>query len=98
MKQLRDRPLICLSLNYFFSNNVDVGLLELLSDVLNVSTSLGSGKYLDLPSVVGRNNRAIFNFIKDRIWKKINSREGKTLSKAGREVFVKAVIQSIPVY
>jgi hypothetical protein len=59
---------------------------------------LGTGKYLGLPSMIGRNKQATFSFIKDRVWQKINSWSIKCLSKAGREVMVKYVLQSIPSY
>ena len=39
-----------------------------------------------------------FGFIKDRIWDKINSWSNKCLSKAGREVMIKSILQSIPSY
>lgn len=70
--------------------------LRILSQFLGVAEGLGSGKYLGLPSIVGRNKKAVFNFIKDRVWKRINSWEGRTLSKASREVLVNSVLQSIP--
>jgi hypothetical protein len=41
---------------------------------------------------------SLFNFIKDRIWRKINSWSSKCLSKAGREVLIKSVLQTIPSY
>jgi hypothetical protein len=63
-----------------------------------VQAVLGTGKYLGLPSMIGRSRKAIFSFIKDRIWKKINSWSSKCLSKAGREVLIKSVLQSIPTY
>jgi hypothetical protein len=48
--------------------------------------------------MVGRSKKATFNFIKDRIWRKINSWSSKCLSKAGREVLIKLVLQAIPSY
>jgi len=59
---------------------------------------MGTGKYLGLPSIVGRSNEATFAFIKDHIWHKINSWSSKCLSKAGQEVMIKSVLQSIPSY
>ncbi|XP_024642261.2 uncharacterized protein [Medicago truncatula] len=59
---------------------------------------LGTGKYLGLPSMVGRSKKATFSFIKDRVWQKISSWSSKCLSKAGREVMIKSVLQSIPSY
>ncbi|GAU38029.1 hypothetical protein TSUD_395890 [Trifolium subterraneum] len=48
--------------------------------------------------MVGRSKKAIFSFIKDRIWKRINSWRGRALSKAGKEIMIKSVLQAIPSY
>jgi len=48
--------------------------------------------------MIGRTKKAVFAFIKDRIWKKINAWRGCALSKAGKKVMVKSVLQSIPAY
>ncbi|KAI5427001.1 hypothetical protein KIW84_032431 [Lathyrus oleraceus] len=45
-----------------------------------------------------RSKKATFSFIKDRIGKKINSWNGRSLSKAGKEVMIKLVLQAIPSY
>jgi len=58
---------------------------------------LGTGKYLGLPSMIGRGKRSIF-FIKDCIWKRINTWKGRALSKAGKQVMIKYVLQFIPSY
>lgn len=44
-----------------------------IANILGVQAVLGTGKYLGLPSMIGRSKKATFNFIKDIIWKKINS-------------------------
>jgi len=59
---------------------------------------MGTGKYHDLPSMVGRSKETTFGFIKDRIWHKINSWSSKCLLKASREVMIRSVQQSIPSY
>lgn len=41
---------------------------------------------------------ALAKFIKDWIWKKINFWGGQFLSKDGKEVIIKSVLQSIPTY
>ncbi|KAK2442565.1 hypothetical protein QL285_013750 [Trifolium repens] len=46
--------------------------------------------------MVGRKKKAIFNYIRGRIWKRIQNCSGKHLSKVGREVLIKSVAQSIP--
>jgi hypothetical protein len=48
--------------------------------------------------MVGRRKKETFGYVKDRIWKKINSWRGRALSKAGKEVMVKSVLQAIPSY
>lgn len=63
-----------------------------------VQQVLGIGTFLSLPSMVGRSKKATFIFIKDRIWKKINSWRGRFLSKAGNEVMIMSVLQTIPFY
>jgi len=82
----------------FCSRNVPDLLKQTITDILGVQVVLGTGKYLVLPSMIGRNRNATFAFIKDRIWQKINSWSGKCLSKAGREVMIKYVLQAIPSY
>ncbi|GAU10344.1 hypothetical protein TSUD_420480, partial [Trifolium subterraneum] len=71
---------------------------EDLSHILGVKLVLGTGIYLGLPSMVGRSKKAIFSYIKDRIWKRINAWGGRAPSKAGKEIMIKSVLQAIPSY
>ncbi|KAK2365796.1 hypothetical protein QL285_079253 [Trifolium repens] len=82
----------------FISRNISQAGQEDLARILGVRHALGTGKYLGLPSMVGRSKKATFSFIKDRVWKKINSWSGRALSRAGKEVMIKSVIQAIPSY
>ena len=54
--------------------------------------------YLGLPTLIGRAKYHTFSFIKDRVWKKLQGWKGMMLSRAGKEVLVKAVAQSKPTY
>jgi len=66
--------------------------------MLDVNIALGTCKCLGLSSMIGRSKTSMFKIIKDRVWKKMNSWSGKTLSRAGREVRIKLVLQVIPTY
>lgn len=81
-----------------FSNNVQQQRRRSLAGILGVQEKTDVGNYLGIPSLIGKNKRQTFQYIKDRIWKKVSSWKGKTLSMAGREVLIKSVAQAIPAY
>ena len=54
--------------------------------------------YLGLPTLIGRRKYDTFAFIKERVWRKLQGWKGKLLSRASKEVLIKAVAQSIPTY
>lgn len=57
----------------FFSRNISNPTEEDLARIMGVRHVMGTRKYLGLPSMISRSKKAIFSFIKDHIWKKINS-------------------------
>lgn len=57
----------------FFSSNVRDDLRASLSSIMGISNMGGSGYYLGLPSMVGR-NKDILNYIKSRIVSRIHIR------------------------
>jgi len=67
-------------------------------NVLQASESIGTRKYLGMPSMIGRNKREMFGYLRDSVWRKIQQWSGKHLSKVGREVLIKFVTQAIPTY
>ncbi|XP_073066021.1 uncharacterized protein [Primulina eburnea] len=81
-----------------FSSNLAREDQQTLSDIFGITKDMRAGKYLGLPSLIGKNKREIFNYIKDRLWKRIHSWRGKYLSKAGREILIKSVAQALPSY
>ena len=65
---------------------------------LNVNEAVEHGKYLGLPSMIGRNKKEEFSFIKDNAGKRIQGWKRKLLSKRGKEILLKTVVQSISSY
>ncbi|XP_057247417.1 uncharacterized protein LOC130589838 [Beta vulgaris subsp. vulgaris] len=55
-----------------------------------------NSKYLGIPTLAGRSKHHLFSRIMDRVWKKLQGWKEKLLSRAGKEVLLKAVIQAIP--
>ena len=82
----------------FFSKATNATLKNNIKEAWGVSKIMQYEKYLGLPSFVGKGKKASFNYIKERVWRKIQGWEGKLLSQAGKEVLIKSVIQAIPTY
>ena len=80
----------------FFSKSTPQATKDSIKGLLSVQELMFYEKYLRLPSLVGRGKKASFNYIKERVWRKLQGWEGKLLSQAGREVLIKAIIQAIP--
>ena len=55
-------------------------------------------RYLGLPVVVGRRKKASLNYIKDRVWGKLQGWKEKILSQVSKEVLLKVVVQVIPTF
>ncbi|KAK6131016.1 hypothetical protein DH2020_035243 [Rehmannia glutinosa] len=81
-----------------FCESVNASLANTISSVLGIKIVEGHNKYLGLPSIAGRNKRELFAHIKDRIWRRIQGWNDRSLSKARKEILIKSVLQSIPVY
>lgn len=47
-----------------YSKNVGGAVRNLITSFLGVRDGMGSGKYLGFPSIIGRNWRVVFKFIK----------------------------------
>lgn len=55
-------------------------------------------KYLGLWIVIGRSRSARYAYIKNRLWKKLKDRKDKLLSSTWKEIFIKVVGQTLPIY
>lgn len=67
-------------------------------DILGVHNTWGNSNYLGLPSLIGRRKNEILAFIQTKIVACIHSWNNKFLSRAGREILLKNVIQAVPIY
>ena len=84
--------------NIFFSKAAKEETKAEISNFLQVPEVREYEKYLGLPAVVRRNRKASLNFIKERVWSKLQGWKEKLLSQAGREILLKAVVQAIPTF
>ena len=71
---------------------------EILCDKLGVQVDDGKGAYLGMSYMIGRSKNEVFAFVKNRIWGKLKGWMEKILSRAGKEVLIKSVVQAIPTY
>ena len=81
-----------------FGQNVSDQLCNMLRGSLGFKAVETHTSYLGLPTYIGRNQKAVFSTIQDWVWKKIKGRKEKFLSKAGKEILLKTVMQAIPTY
>ena len=82
----------------FFGKSISEGVKNLVKELLGVPEIKQYEKYLGLPSIMGKNRRASLNYIKDRVWNKLQRWKEKLLSQAKKEVLLKAVVQAITTF
>ena len=82
----------------FFSRNTPSAIQEEIKQRFGTQVIKQHEKYLGLPSLVEKNKKNTFNEIKEKLRKKLVGWKEKMLSKAGKEILIKAVAQAIPTY
>jgi hypothetical protein len=81
----------------FSENTKAIHRSQVLAE-LNIRAEARTEKYLGLPVYVGRSRSKTFKYLKDIIWKRIQGWKEKMLSKAGKDILIKACAQAIPTF
>lgn len=81
-----------------FSKNVPNANKSNILQIIHMQEADHFTKYLGMPTGMGRNKRQVFEFLQDRIWKKLKGWKERNLSFAGRSVLIKVVAEAIPTY
>ena len=65
---------------------------------LEIHTEALKESYLGMPTEIGRSQVGTFRYLLDRMWKRVNGCSDRPMSRAGKETFLKSVVQAIPTY
>jgi hypothetical protein len=82
----------------FFSRNTSLARRQEILTLSGLTETTRFDTYLGLLVLVGISIMQSFNGIIDRIWKRLNNWKVKFLSQAGKEIFLKAVVQAISTF
>jgi hypothetical protein len=82
----------------FFGSHCDAGVKLSVMDNLGVHSEALQDSYLGMPTDVGRAPTRAFNFLHGRVWKQIMGCSDHPMSRAGKDAFIKSVIQAIPTH
>jgi hypothetical protein len=82
----------------FFIKGCPEAVKEGIKRELEVHRETLSGKYLRMPSGVGRTKSGAFKYLRDKVWKKVLGWLELLLSVGGKEILIKSVAQAIPTY
>ncbi|KAK8265675.1 hypothetical protein V6Z12_D12G192800 [Gossypium hirsutum] len=81
-----------------FGSNIIMADRSMVHSVLRVLALLDHGRHLGLPSLIGRNKRQVFGFIRDRLCKRMFNWKNKLLSRPSKEVMLKSIALAVSVY
>ncbi|XP_031124312.1 uncharacterized protein LOC116027022 [Ipomoea triloba] len=84
--------------NIMFSPSTPTEMRDSVATLLNVRISDNLGKYLGLPSFLGRNKSVTFRFLEQKLKERLDSWCYKFISRVGKDVLLKCVAQSLPIF
>lgn len=76
-----------------FSPNTSDFQRRRIREVLHIRAETRSERYLGLPVSVGKSKTEVFAYLKERVWQRIQGWKEKLLSKAGKQIMIKAIAQ-----
>ncbi|KAF7144600.1 hypothetical protein RHSIM_Rhsim04G0148900 [Rhododendron simsii] len=82
----------------FFSPNTHVQSQNFLSAKVGISMEANGAKYLGISVFLGSSKRDLFQYIKDRTTKHLQSYKESKVNQAGHEVLLKSVLLTHPNY
>ncbi|GLU08003.1 hypothetical protein SLE2022_249360 [Rubroshorea leprosula] len=81
-----------------FSSNVQPRARSRISHILGIKEANSPGRYLGFLVDIGRSRIATFSTLKSKFWARIAEWREQPLSRVGKEVLIKSVLQSLPTY
>jgi hypothetical protein len=81
-----------------FSKNTREEDKVVMLSALQINSEARNEKYLGLPIYMGKSKVQTFNYLKEKVWNRLQGWKEKLLSKAGKEVLIKAIAQAIQTY
>lgn len=69
-----------------------------VKETLQITKEAANDRYLWLPVHVGLSRAGTFIYLKDRMWQRILGWKENLLSRARKEILIKAVAQAIPTF
>lgn len=82
----------------FFGPGCDDALKMELTNICGIKDEALNERYLGLPTKIGRSKQGAFKHILEREMNKVQGFKGQGLSKAGKEVLIKSVLEAVPAY
>lgn len=82
----------------FYSSNVLNYNRESLCHTLQMPEANEHSTYLGMPNIIGRNKTALLGYLKDKVHTRIRNWDARNISRAGKEILVKQVAQTLPSY
>ncbi|XP_030477324.1 uncharacterized protein LOC115694334 [Syzygium oleosum] len=82
----------------FFSKGCPQQVKNRLAEELRVPIIEKMGKYLGIPSDWGQSKKEMFAWVLARVHSKLEGWNARLMSKAGKEILIKTVVQALPQY